>query len=263
MTKPKDLIGNRIVITGAFGTLGKALCDYLKSLQPKFILIDLTSKVDEIFVQELIAVGAQVDIKCVDFEDKESRKKVFEEISRENPIIDVLVNNAAFVGNSKLTGWATQFEDQSMETWDRAINVNLSAPFELTQALTQSLFKSKKASVVNVGSIYGELGPDWRIYEGTSLGNPAAYSASKGGLLQLTKWLATTLAPKIRVNSVSPGGIRTNQEELFVRNYISRIPLGRMAEVEDIIPSIAFLASEDSKYITGENLRIDGGLNSW
>ena len=115
----------------------------------------------------------------------------------------------------------------------------------------------------NIGSIYGDLGPDWRIYEGTQLANPAAYSASKGGLIQLTRWLATTIAPKIRVNTISPGGIYRGQPKDFVERYASKTPLGRMATEDDIRGAIGYLSSDLSRYVTGQNLKIDGGWSAW
>jgi len=95
------------------------------------------------------------------------------------------------------------------------------------------------------------------------MANPAAYAASKGGLLQLTRWLATTLAPKIRVNAISPGGIARNQPSSFVERYEARTPLGRMATEDDFRGAIAYLASDMSAYVTGQNLRVDGGWGSW
>ncbi len=95
------------------------------------------------------------------------------------------------------------------------------------------------------------------------MSNPAAYAAAKGGLIQLTKWLSTTLAPEIRVNSISPGGIWRNQPEIFVERYEARTPLGRMARENDFIGSIAFLCSDLSNYITGQNIIVDGGWSSW
>ena len=95
------------------------------------------------------------------------------------------------------------------------------------------------------------------------MANPAAYAASKGGLLQLTRWLATTLAPKIRVNAISPGGIARNQPSSFVERYEARTPLGRMATEDDFRGAIAYLASDMSTYVTGQNLRVDGGWCSW
>jgi NAD(P)-dependent dehydrogenase (short-subunit alcohol dehydrogenase family) len=119
------------------------------------------------------------------------------------------------------------------------------------------------ANIINIGSIYGELGPDWSLYEGTSMANPAAYSASKGGLIQLTRWLATTLAPNIRVNAISPGGIFRNQPDVFVKRYEGRTPLARMATENDFRGAVAYLASDMSSYVTGKNMMVDGGWGEW
>jgi NAD(P)-dependent dehydrogenase (short-subunit alcohol dehydrogenase family) len=118
---------------------------------------------------------------------------------------------------------------------------------------------SKGANVINIASIYGHYSPDWTLYEGTNMGNPAAYAASKGGLIQLTRWLASTLAPEIRVNSVSPGGILRDQPESFIARYEKKVLLERMATEEDFIGALAYLASDSSAYMTGQNLLIDGG----
>jgi NAD(P)-dependent dehydrogenase (short-subunit alcohol dehydrogenase family) len=95
------------------------------------------------------------------------------------------------------------------------------------------------------------------------LGSPAAYAASKGGLLQLTRWLATVLAPEIRVNAVSPGGVLRGQPEAFVRRYETRVPLGRMATEADLKGAVAYLASDAAAYVTGQNLLVDGGWTAW
>lgn len=263
LTEFVDLRGKTIVISGAFGIIGRAFCQYVNNLTPCLILIDHPSSYDESFVASLRLAGSQVHTFLVDFEVSDARKRTFAEISKAFKVIDVLINNAAFVGTTNLNGWSTEFESQSVDTWERALKVNLTTPFELIQVLYRNLKLSGCASIINIGSIYGELGPDWDLYEGTNMGNPAAYSASKGGLLQLTRWLATTLAPEIRVNSISPGGIKRNQPYKFEEKYNSRTPLRRMATVEEIVPAITFLASSDSKYITGQNLRIDGGWSIW
>ena len=120
--------------------------------------------------------------------------------------------------------WVDDFEEQSLETWRRAIEVNLTSAFHLCQALTPELKRSNGGSIINIASIYGQFGPDWRLYEGANMGNPAAYGVSKGGLIQLTRWLATTIAPDVRVNSISPGGIYRGQPEEFVSKYSNRTP---------------------------------------
>ena len=104
--------------------------------------------------------------------------------------------------------------------------------------------------------------PAW-LYEGTAMGNPAAYGVSKGGLLQLMRYLSTVCAPKIRVNAISPGGVWRQQPEIFVERYVARTPLGRMAVEEDLKGAVAFLTSDLSSYVTGHNLVVDGGWTAW
>ena len=118
-------------------------------------------------------------------------------------------------------------------------------------------------SIINMASIYGSYGPDYELYRDTTMGNPAAYAASKGGLVQLTRWLATTLAPAVRVNSISPGGVFRSQPEIFVERYKKRTPLGRMATEDDFRGAIAYLASDLAAYVTGQNLAVDGGWGVW
>lgn len=177
--------------------------------------------------------------------------------------LDILVNNAAFTGTATLSGWAEAFEAQSTATFRRAIEVNLVAVFDLCRACAPLLRASGRGSVINIGSIYGELGPDWSLYDGTTIANPAAYAASKGGVLQLTRWLVTTMAPHVRVNAVSPGGISRGQPAEFVARYEARTPLGRMGTEDDMSGAVAFLASDLAAYITGQVLRVDGGWSAW
>jgi NAD(P)-dependent dehydrogenase (short-subunit alcohol dehydrogenase family) len=176
---------------------------------------------------------------------------------------DILVNNAGFVGDSKLSGWVAPFEEQRIDTWRRAVEVNLTAPFHLSQVLAPMLKASGKGSIINVGSIYGVVGPDLRLYEDTPMGNPAAYAASKGGLIQTTRWLSAVLAPDIRVNSISPGGVARNQPDVFVQRYEDKTPLRRMGTEEDFKGAIAYFASDLSAWVTGENLMVDGGWTVW
>ena len=135
--------------------------------------------------------------------------------------------------------------------------------FSVIQTFAADLSASKHGSVINIASIHASLGPDWSLYEGTEMAHPAAYAASKGGLVQITRWLATTLAPDVRVNSISPGGVERGQPEAFVERYNGRTPLRRMAVPSDIKGAIAFLASDLSAYVTGHDLVVDGGYSIW
>ena len=121
----------------------------------------------------------------------------------------------------------------------------------------------KNGSIVNIGSIYGTVGPDFNVYNNTELTMPAAYSAIKGGVINFTRYLSSYYGKNnIRVNCVSPGGIFNNQPVEFVRNYENKVPMQRMGKPEDISPAVSFLLSDDSSYITGQNLIIDGGWTS-
>jgi NAD(P)-dependent dehydrogenase (short-subunit alcohol dehydrogenase family) len=117
--------------------------------------------------------------------------------------------------------------------------------------------------VINIGSIYGLLGPDMRLYDGTEMGNPAYYAAAKGGIVQLTRYWATTLAPEVRVNCVAPGGVWRQQPDSFHERYKSRTPLRRMATEEDLKGAVAYLSSDLSAYVTGHILVVDGGWTAW
>ena len=123
------------------------------------------------------------------------------------------------------------------------------------------MVRRRQGAIVNIGSIYGMVGADFGVYEGTEMSSPAFYAFDKGGMITLTRHLASWLGRHgIRVNCLSPGGLRTaDQPPAFVANYERRVPLGRMAGAEDIKAAVAFLASDAAQYVTGVNLPVDGG----
>jgi NAD(P)-dependent dehydrogenase (short-subunit alcohol dehydrogenase family) len=116
---------------------------------------------------------------------------------------------------------------------------------------------------VNVSSIYGLVAPNMGLYDGTVMGNPAAYGATKGGIVQLTRYLATVLSPEIRVNAFAPGGIARGQAGEFTERYERLTPLGRMATEDDFRGVLAWLASDASRYVTGQTIAVDGGWTVW
>jgi NAD(P)-dependent dehydrogenase (short-subunit alcohol dehydrogenase family) len=162
-----------------------------------------------------------------------------------------------------MDGWAVPFGEQTVEAWDRALRVNLTSAFVLVQEARDLLGASGAGSVILFGSIYGQVGPDRSLYEGTSIANPAAYGASKGAIAQLARTLATTLAPSVRVYVITPGGIERGQPDAFVSRFRARTPLARMAVEEDVKGAVAFLASNLSAYVTGQEIVVDGGWTVW
>lgn len=259
-----DLKGRRALITGATGCLGRVMADTLAELGAEIILVDRPGAEFETLAETLSKQwGVRVEHRFCDLEQQTQRAELIAWMNNSGEGLNILVNNAAFVGTSELQGWGVPFEQQTVETWRRAMEVNLTAAFELCQGLSPLLKAAEGASIVNIASIYGQYGPDWSLYAGTSMSNPAAYAASKGGLIQFTRWLATTLGPQVRVNAISPGGIHRNQPEVFIERYQARTPLGRMATEDDFRGVIAFLASDLSRYVTGQNLSVDGGWGVW
>jgi len=259
-----SLAEKRVLVTGASGHLGSSLVRWLVADGAHVYLLDRDLGHLSAVANGLEGTGLhQVTPFSVDLEKRQAREDFARELEAATPHLDGIVHNAAFVGTSAGEGWSTSFEQQTLEPWARSLEVNLTAPFHLTQLLMPLLKKSPSPSIVSIGSIYGILGPDWALYEGLGMGNPAGYAASKGGMIQLTRWLATTLAPHLRANSVSPGGIERLQSKEFVDAYVAKTPLRRMANEGDIIGTIAFLLSDASAYVTGQNIAVDGGFSSW
>lgn len=260
-----NLRGQTAVVTGGAGGLASTFCETLCELGAGLMLLDRNEEaVKETAVRLHEKFGTEVTPVAVDLENEESLREAMTFVLQHHPKLDILINCAAFVGSSNLEGWVAPFEQQSVGTWRRAIEVNLTAAFALCQGLAPALRASGNGRIINFSSIYGVSAPDFSIYEDLpSMGNPAAYAASKAGLVQLTKWLSTALAPDIRVNCLSPGGVYSGQAEEFVRRYSAKTPLGRMANATDIAGVVAFLATDLSRYMTGQNLMVDGGWTVW
>lgn len=229
-------------------------------------------------VQALAEAGAKVVVasrnlqRCRDFAGALQREKLCVEsaeldLASETSIralrgrildrhgqLDILVNNAvARVGGDLRHINATD--------WEAAMKVNSTGLFLSCQIFSEPMQQAHSGSIINIASIYGMVGPDFSIYEDTNLTNPVNYAFAKGGMISLTRYLASFLAPyNVRVNCLSPGGFRTEDTpEHFISNYSRRTPLRRMAEPDDIKGPIVFFASEASRYVTGQNLAVDGG----
>jgi NAD(P)-dependent dehydrogenase (short-subunit alcohol dehydrogenase family) len=259
-----DLRGRVAIVTGGAGHLGTAMADGLAELGAALALVDMAQdRCDQAACQLRERHRGQVEAVVADLGDAADVASIPRRVLERFGRIDILVHCAALVGSSSLRGWSVPFVQQSVDTWRLALEVNLTAPFLLSQRCAEALAQSGHGSIIHIASIYGVVGPDNRLYEGTAMASPGAYAASKGGLVQLTRWLATTLAPRVRVNAVSPGGVWRQQPEAFVARYVERTPLGRMATEQDIKGAVAFLASDLSEYVTGQNLLVDGGWTAW
>jgi NAD(P)-dependent dehydrogenase (short-subunit alcohol dehydrogenase family) len=249
-----SLENRRALVVGGAGHVGRTAVAALKELGASVAIADVAEPRE--------AMGADHFVP-MDLRDVDKTRAGLQQAVKILGGIDILVHSAALVGTSELTGWAEPFEQQSVEAWDAALRINLTSAFVLVQEARAALAQSGHGSVIFIGSIYGALGPDYSLYEGTAMQNPVGYGACKGGLLQLTRYFSCLLAPEVRVNMLSPGGIARGQPAAFVEKYEKRTPLRRMATEEDLKGGIAYLASGLSAYVTGQHLLVDGGWSAW
>lgn len=179
--------------------------------------------------------------------------------------IDILINAAA----AKSEHYFNPLLEYHLDDWNQVMSVNLTSMFLCAKHTVPHFIGQGGGNIINIASIYGVVGPDPRIYKDSwyldrQINTPPIYSASKGGVVSLTRYLATTLAPhRIRVNSITPGGVFSGQNDTFAGRYGERVPMGRMARREELRGATLFLASDASSYVTGHNLIVDGGLTAW
>jgi NAD(P)-dependent dehydrogenase (short-subunit alcohol dehydrogenase family) len=255
-----NLDGRVALITGGTGHIGLAAAQVLIELGAKVAIVDQSFQECQ---ERSDALGTAAYPFPCDLTDEMAIRELVQQVITKCQKLDILIHCAAYVGTTAVPGWAVPFEEQSVSAWDAAMRVNLTAAFILAQAARAALSASGHGAMILISSTYGVVGPDWSLYSGTGMAHPIGYSASKGGLLQLTRALATTLAPDIRVNAISPGGVWRNQPKDFRERYEARTPLKRMAVEEDVKGAVAYLASDLSAYVTGHNLVVDGGWTAW
>lgn len=244
--------------------MGRCLCETLAELGADIALVDIAGDGATEFASNLeTCYSVTAAVISADLTYDRQIEDALKQITDRFGGIDVLVNNAAYNPKQATPDRGREPEAQSMEQWKSNLALVLDGTFAFTAACLPLLRTSDHASIINIGSIYGLVGPDLRLYDGTQMLNPAWYAVGKGGIAQLTRYLATTLAPGIRVNCIAPGGIWRNQPESFYTAYKERTPLRRMATEEDLKGAIAFLASNSSAYVTGQILAVDGGWTAW
>jgi NAD(P)-dependent dehydrogenase (short-subunit alcohol dehydrogenase family) len=264
-----ELTGRVAVVTGGAGILGEHFCAGLADFGASVAVVDLDeAKASAVAVKLTGTFGVPcVGIGC-DVSDPRSVTKMADRVEAELGSIDILHNNAASKG-SELGRFFEPLEQFSPETWRQVMSVNLDGLFYVAQAIGARMAARGKGSIIQTASIYGLVGPDQRIYEGSSylgraINTPPVYSASKAGVIGLTRHLATYWAKQgVRVNSLTPGGVESGQNEVFSQNYSGRVPAGRMARADEIVSALIFLASDAASYITGQNIIVDGGLSAW
>jgi NAD(P)-dependent dehydrogenase (short-subunit alcohol dehydrogenase family) len=257
-------LGGRVaLVTGGAGHLGEAFCHVLVDMGAEVCILDVCAERAQLLADEFSRqFGKRCSAVKADIADENEVGRAVSEALSFHGRLDILINNAAYPPNN-LPEDGRPLTGQGLSQWQSNLDVMLTGAFLMTRASIPHLSQSGNGVVVNIASIYGLVGPDMSLYSGTDMHNPAYYAAAKGGIVQLTRHLATTLAPTVRVNCIAPGGIWRNQPEVFVQRYCARTPLGRMATESDLTGTLAFLASDLSQYVTGQVIAVDGGWTSW
>lgn len=264
-----DLSGKVAVVTGGGGILGRHFCAALAAHGADVAVVDVVREAaQEVSDQIAERYGRRsVAIAC-DVSDPGSVNDMAAEVKAALGEIDILHNNAASK-SSDLEKFFAPSKDYDLETWRETMGVNLDGMFLVARTIGTDMAARGAGSIIQTASIYGVMGPDNRIYEGSeymgmAINTPAAYSASKAGVIGLTRHFATEWgAAGVRVNTLTPGGVASGQNDAFQQKYADRVPLGRMADAKDMVGALVWLASDAAAYVTGQNIIVDGGLSAW
>ena len=233
------------ILTGANGQLGKAFLNTLVNENYYVYAVDLN--IDGII--ETHSIKPMV----LDITDEEKVHVFYKSIDS----VDVLINNAGI-------GVFTAFEQRTAREFMQGMNVNLLGTFLMAQGAIKIMKHQLSGKIVNIGSIYGQVSSDERIYGDSGRNNSEVYSATKAGVIHLTKYMATHFGKyKIQTNCISPGGIFNKQSDEFIRNYVYKNPMKRMAEASDLQSTLKYLLSEETTYLNGQNMTVDGGFVAW
>jgi len=258
-----DLEGRVALVAGACGNIGRALCRGLAAYGADIVVADLNPDDCNALTHDLSSSFSGRYVSAPgDCATEEGVQFIMSACDTLGPF-QVVVHCIGLISSVQMEGYAVPFEKQTLAGWEKGLRANLTSAFILAKHIHGRLDKSGKASVIFFSSIYGSLGPEWSLYESDATGNPLVYGASKGGLQQLMRYLATLWAPAIRVNCVSPGGVYQEQSKEFIRRYEQRTPMKRMATTADIVGPVIFLASDAARYVTGQNILVDGGWSAW
>ena len=252
------LVGKVALVTGGAGIVGSLISEALAEAGATVVLASRSRDKCEEKANALRSKGLDAYGMKLDLSSEDEIVGLRDTLLQRWKTIDILFNNAvARAGEG--------FDTMTKSEWEDVLGVNATGLFLSSKIFGSEMAKRRYGSIVNISSIYGAVGPDFRIYEGTDIKRcPANYSFTKAGMIGFTKYLATYFAEhNVRVNCIYFGGVYSGQSQAFANNYSQRCPLGRMAEPDDVKGAALFFASDASRYVTGQILGVDGGWTAW
>lgn len=263
-----DLSNQVIVLTGSAGRLGKNFSHVLADAGANLVLIDINNKENKKLEKQLLKkFKTKILTSNTDITEKKQLEILAKQVIKKFGKVNGLVNNAFYSPRLNVEKSAMKFEEYETEMWNDVISVNLTGVFLSSQVFGKIMSKQKTGgNIVNISSIYGINGADQRIYEDSKLNSPPSYAATKGAVVNFTKYLAAYWNRKnIRVNTMTLGGVedKSYMNKKFLKNYSNKTMIGRMARNDEYNGALVFLLSKASSYMTGANLVLDGGWSSW
>ena len=251
-----SLKGKIILVTGGAGNYGKCIVEGLAEADGTVIIASRNREQVQKVTEQFYSRGLDVVTMQVDQGDHSSVLALTEDIKSKYGRLDVFINNAV---SRPMKGYG-----DSMDNFAESMRINATGMMDILREMCDLIGESGGGSVINISSMMGMFGPDLSNYEGTKIGNlPPDYFFHNAGVINLTRYLTKVLANKdIRVNCVSPGGLFNNQPQRFLENYCKKVPVGRMANNDDIKGLMVLLASDAGAYINGENILMDGGMHA-
>jgi NAD(P)-dependent dehydrogenase (short-subunit alcohol dehydrogenase family) len=255
MATDGPLAGRVVVVTGALGRLGPVWVRALDEAGAEVVGVD---------VREGELLDGRVPVHAADVTDRGALERVRDAL----PATPAgLVNNAGIDQPPDAAARTFRIEDVPLDDFRSTVDVNLAGTFNATQVFGPGMAGAGRGAIVNIGSLYASIAPDPSFYDHIDADppflKPAAYGASKAGVLHLTRYFARLWGPSgVRVNALSPGGVAGGQDQAFLAKYTARVPLRRMAEPQDLTGPLVFLISDAASYLTGHELRVDGGFTA-
>ena len=258
------LDGQVAVVTGAGGLLGEHHAAALADAGAHLVLADIRTDRTTELAARLAKRGTRALAITCDVTQPEDWRALLKSTLTEFGRVDVLINNAACTVQSPTAGYEAGLAEFPLADWVKILDVNLTGTLLGCQAIGAQMLAQRNGAIVNIASLYGVVSPHHKMYPGTGIHQPVAYSVSKAGVIALTRYVATAWAESgIRVNCITPGGVENQHAELFKSRFAALNPMGRMARPDEMKGAILYLSSSASRYCTGHNLVVDGGWTSW